>query len=151
MLKKVCSLALACLMLVSMTACGTPEVDLHAVKTDMQTQLAITNATDLPVDTLLSLYGITAESVADSASFMILSDVFPAECIMIKAMDETAAADIAAKLQTRLDSLKAQSVNYDPESYAIAQACTVKVNDVYVAMFFSEYGTQMETIYDSYF
>ena len=151
MMKKICSLAAVCLLLISMTACGTPDVDLQAVKTDMQTQLSIANATDLPVDTLLSLYGITAESVADSASFMILSDVFPAECIMIKATDTTAAADVAAKLQTRLDSLKVQSQNYDPESYAIAQACTVLVNDVYVAMFFSEYGAQMETIYNSYF
>ncbi len=152
MLKKVCSLTLALMMLVGLTACGgTPEVDIQAVKTDMQTQLAITNATDLPVDTLLSLYGITAESVADSASFMILSDIFPAECIMIKAVDTAAASEISTKLQTRLDSLKAQSVNYDPESYAIAQACSVLVNDVYVAMFFSEYGTEMETIYNSYF
>ncbi len=150
-MKKLISLLLAMTMLFSLTACGAPEVDLQAVKTDMLTRLSINNATDIPTDRLMNLYGIAADKVADNASFMILSDVFPAEILMIKAVDTTAAEEIAALMNTRLESLKMQSVNYDAESYEIAQACTVLVNDVYVSMFFSEYGTQMTEIYNSYF
>jgi len=150
-MKKLLSLFLACAMLFAFTACGTPEVDLQAVKTDMQTQLSISNATDIPTDKLMSLYGIAADKLADNASFMILSDVFPAEILMVKAVDTAAAEEIAALMNGRLESLKAQSVNYDAESYAIAQACTVNVDGVYVSMFFSEFGTQMTEIYNSYF
>lgn len=153
MMKKLCCAVLALAMMLSFAACGgtTADVDVAAVKADIIKTVPVTDPIDISTDKLMSLYGIAAEDVAENASFLVMSDIFPAEIIMIKAVDTDAAANVAACLQTRLGSLKVQSQSYDAESYAIAQACTVKTNDTYVAMFFSEHGAQMEEIYDSYF
>lgn len=153
-MKNVMCVFLSIVMLVSLTACGGDQavcVDLQAVKTDILTQLSITDPIELSDDKLLSLYGIPADSMASQACFLVTSDIFPAEILMIEAVDANAADDIAVKLQMRLDSLKVQSQSYDAESYAIAQACTVLADGMYVAMFFSEYGAEMEAIYNSYF
>ncbi len=153
MMKKLLCAALALVMMLSLAACGgtTADVDVAAVKTEIINTVPVADSIDISTDKLMSLYGIDAASVADNASFLVMSDIFPAEIIMIKATDADAAADVAAKLQTRLDNLKVQSQSYDAESYAIAQACTVMTDGVYVAMFFSEHGAQMEEIYNSYF
>ncbi len=154
MLKKTMALLLCLMLVFSFAACGqdTPaEVDLAAVKAKLYSDIPVTEPIELSADRLTSLYGIAADSVAQNESFLVMSDIFPAEIIMIKAVDTAAANDVAAKLQTRLDNLKVQSQSYDAESYAIAQACTVMQDGVYVAMFFSEDGAAMETIYKSYF
>ena len=153
MMKKLTALCLCLLLICSLAACGakTPTVDLAAVKAELYSDIPVTDPIELSNDRLTSLYGIAADSVAENASFLVMSDIFPAEIVMVKAVDAAAATDIAAKLQKRLDNLKVQSQSYDAESYAIAQACTVMQNDVYVAMFFSEDGAAMETVYKAKF
>lgn len=155
MMKNMTALLMCLLLVLGLCACGgndaPVDIDLAAVKTQIYTEIPVNEPIELSADRLTSLYGITADSVAENASFLVMSDIFPAEIIMIKATDSAAADNIAAKLQTRLDSLKVQSQSYDAESYAIAQACTVMQNGDYVAMFFSEDGAAMETIYKSYF
>ena len=145
-MKTVLSVLLACLMVFSLTACGVPEVDLQTVKADMLTQLSLHNTSDLLTDQLTALYGIPSDKVLDNASFMILSDVTPTEVLMIKAVDNAAAEDIAALIPTRLDALKALS----PDNAAL-QACTVNVDHMYVSVFFSEHSADMTEIYNSYF
>ena len=145
-MKTVVSVLLACLMVLGLTACGTPEVDLQAVKADMLSQLSIHNTTDLLTDQLTALYGIPADKVLDNASFMILSDITPTEVLMIKAVDNAAAEEIAALIPARLDALKALS----PNSAAL-QACTVNIDHMYVSVFFSEHSTRMAEIYTGYF
>lgn len=153
MMKNLLCAALALAMMLSFAACGstTADVDIAAVKTEIIETVPVTDPIEISTDKLMSLYGIAAEDVSENASFLVMSDIFPAEIIMIKAVDTDAAATVAAALQTRLDSLKVQSQSYDAESYAIAQACTVMTDGTYVAMFFSEHGAQMEEIYNSYF
>lgn len=154
MMKKMTALLLCVLLMLVLTACGGKDVpasvDLAAVKAQLYADIPVTDPIELSTDRLNALYGITADTVSVNESFLVMSDIFPAEIVMIEAVDAAAADAIAAKLQTRLDSLKIQSQSYDAESYAIAQACTVMQNGNYVAMFFSEDGAAMETIYKSY-
>ena len=70
-------------------------VDLAAVRTDIQTQLGITDALPLETDALLNLYGIDSSWVAQSASFVTMAGTFPDEVILVEAVDETAAASTA--------------------------------------------------------
>lgn len=126
-------------------------VDVVKVKDDMLAKFEIADAIELNEDLLLNQYGITAEQVLAQGSFIVSTGLFPAEIVMVEAVDEAAAEQVAEKLNTRLDSLKAQSKSYDPESYEIAQACQVLTEGNYVAMFFSEDGAEMEELYNSYF
>jgi hypothetical protein len=82
---------------------------------------------------------------------IVMTGVFPAEIIMVEAVDEAAAKDIEAKLQSRLDGLKQQSQSYDAESYAIASACEVEVEGNYVALFFSEHNEGMVSMFNEAF
>lgn len=162
MIKKITAVLMVAVMILSFAACSgagdngektdAPKtVDLTALKTEMVTQFKIDSPIDLDNDKLLNQYGIAAESVKASGSFIVLTGIFPAEIVMIEAVDENAAKEITDKLQKRLDDLKVQSQSYDPESYAIAQACSVLTNGNYVAMFFSEHGAEMEALYNSKF
>ena len=66
----------------------TSRVDLAAVRTDIQTQLGITDALPLETDALLNLYGIDSSWVAQSASFVTMAGTFPDEVILVEAVDE---------------------------------------------------------------
>ena len=162
MVKKITAILMVAIMILSFASCGgagdsadkteAPKtIDLGAIKSEMITQFNIELPIELDNDKLLNQYGIAAQTVKASGSFIVLTGIFPAEIVMIEAVDEAAAKEIAGKLQTRLDDLKIQSQSYDAESYAIAQGCSVLTNGNYVAMFFSEHGAEMETLYNSKF
>ena len=162
MVKKITAILMVAIMILSFASCGgagdsgekteAPKaVDLVAIKNEMITQLNIESPIDLDNDKLLNQYGIAAETVKSSGSFIVLTGVFPAEIIMVEAVDEAAAKDIEAKLQSRLDGLKQQSQSYDAESYAIASACEVEVEGNYVALFFSEHNEGMVSMFNEAF
>ena len=125
-------------------------VDLAAVRTDIQTQLGITDALPLETDALLNLYGIDSGWVAQSASFVTMAGTFPDEVILVEAVDETAAASIQEKLQNRLNEVLVQSESYDPDNYKAAQSCSVRVNGCYVALILSPKQADMAAIYEGY-
>ena len=69
---------------------------------------------------------------------------------MLEAADETAAAEIQSKLEVRLAAIEEQASSYDPDSTALAQACSVRRDGCFVAMFFSSEHETMDTIYAGY-
>lgn len=161
-MKKFISLLIAIIIAFSFAACSPDNaeqsqgndavtVDLAAVKANMIEQLSPVEPIDLQTESLLDLYGINAEDVAESACYTTMDGVFPEEVIMVKATDQDALARIEEKMNTRIDAVKVQSQNYDAENYAIAQKCEVQKNGNYIAMFLSpEYDT-LTQIFNSYF
>ncbi len=125
--------------------------ELGALKDKMIAEFGIKDPIDLDNSKLLDQYGITEDTIASQSSFIVMTGVFPAEIIMVEAVDEAAAKDIEAKLQARLDSLKQQSQSYDAESFAIASACEVETEDNYVALFFSEHNEGMVELFEEKF
>ncbi len=125
--------------------------ELGALKDKMIAEFGIKDPIELDNGKLLDQYGITEDTIASQSSFIVMTGVFPAEIIMVEAVDEAAAKDIEAKLQTRLDSLKQQSQSYDADSYAIASACEVETEDNYVALFFSEHNEGMVEMFEEKF
>lgn len=93
----------------------------------------------LPMETprLKNLYGIDAELVKQSASFVTMSGVFPDEVVLIEAVDDDAKAAIIEKLSARLDEVMVQAQNYDPETYALAQKCAVTDTGNFVTLILS--------------
>ncbi len=151
-MKKTFILILAFLALFSFSSCGGGEssgdVDLAELKNQMVADLSIENANDIPTESLMNLYGITADEVAAQASFTTMSGSFPDEVVMIKAKDENAGNSVAEKLETRVEEVKVQSENYDAENYALAQKCRVLQSGVYVAMFLSPNYDKMAEIWN---
>lgn len=161
------ALVLSLVMVLSLAACGgdkptqeqggdsststtteTKKVDLAAVRTQIIDECQITGNGDVETDGLSRLYGISADQVASSASFSAPSGgAFPQEVVMVEAKDETAAADIQAKLESRLQGIADQAASYDPESLALAEKCKVVTDGVYVGMFFSEQYDTMVSIF----
>lgn len=148
---------IACLLavLLTLSACsgGTkiPDVDLTQVRTDLLEAQGIEDPYLLDTDALKSLYGIEAEDVAQSASYVTMDGTFPDEIILVQAVDDKAAERIQSCLKTRLDEVMVQSQTYDPENYAAAQKCTVTVDGTYVALILSPEQETLRSVYGGYF
>lgn len=125
-------------------------VDLAALRTQFVTDYELTDVLEVETEGLNNLYGITADQVASSASFNAASGAaFPQEIVMIQAVDESAAADIAGKLESRLSNIAEQAASYDPESLELAENCPVVTEGVYVGMFFSSHYDDMAAAFKS--
>lgn len=116
----------------------TGAVDLAALRDKMVSDYQLTDVLEVETPALETAYGISADLVKSSASFNASSGAaFPQEIVMVEAVDETAAADVASKLENRLSSIAEQAASYDPDSLALAEKCKVVTDGVYVGMFFS--------------
>lgn len=164
MTKRLFAAFFAVFMILSLAACGdgtqgdgteeTTEAvrfapDLAALRTKMMADFEGVDPVPFEGDMLLDLYGIKAEDVAESACYMTMDGVFPQEIVMIKASSEEAAARVAAALEKRIEEVKIQSANYDPDNYALAQKCKVATRGVYVTMFLSPHFDAMTELFNS--
>ena len=131
------AMVLTLTMVLSLAACGNDDANPDQATDSTQVQTGDTDA-------LNNLYGITADQVASSASFNATSGAaFPQEVVMIQAVDASAASDIAAKLESRLNTIAETAASYDPTSLELAENCPVVTNGVYVGMFFSSHYDDM--------
>lgn len=127
---------------------GPIAVDLTALKAQIFADLSVTDAVDVETDMLLDLYGIAAADVAESVGYMTMDGVFPDEVILVKAVDADAAQRIADALTRRLEEVKLQSKDYDPENYELAQSCSVQTTDLYVTLFLSPHHERMTELFN---
>lgn len=166
-MKRFLTLLMALMMLLTMAACGgdqepnttdepnqtetqepagepAADVDLEALKAQMLSDAGIADYIDVPTENLSSLYGIDAAQVVSAAAFNAMTGgAFPEEVVMVQAADEAAAADVAAKLEARLDSIAQQAASYDPDSLELAGNCDVVTAGVYVGLFFTQHYDAM--------
>lgn len=168
-MKRFLTLLMALTMLMALAACGgddTPEtdpsgessqtetqdpvtepaagVDLEALKAQMLSDAGITDYIDVPAENLSGVYGIDAAQVVSAAAFNAMTGgAFPEEVVMVQATDEAAAADVAAKLEAKLDSIAQQAASYDPDSLELAENCDVVTDGVYVGLFFTQHYDAM--------
>ena len=138
-----------------LTACSAPSAGPDKTIAEISDEIIagaeIANPMPIGTDSLLSLYGISADDVEESACFITMNGVFPDESIIVKAKDADAAARIKACLDNRLKEVLDQSRSYDAESYAVAQKCHVNENGLYLSLFVSAAHEKMNEIYLSHF
>ena len=141
--RSLCVLLAVCLLL-GCTACAK-KVNLEEVKSDMVTQLQLV---PFAVDAAKAQewYGITADNCEQAVVFTLTENLYPAEVVMVKAVDDDAAELIAATMGLRLANLKTQS----PDRTGSAMSCEVRQDGRYVAMFFSAQHDAMLAIYNGY-
>ena len=126
------------------------DVDLALIKDNIIKSVQIKDPIMVETSRLKNLYGIEETSVKQSACFVTMDGVFPAEIIMIEAKDSANAEKIAELLENRLNEVKIQSQSYDPENYKLAQQCTVDINGNYVTMFLTAEHREMKNIYNEF-
>lgn len=126
------------------------DVDLEALKAQMLSDAGITDYIDVPAENLSSVYGIDAAQVVSAAAFNAMTGgAFPEEVVMVQAADEAAAADVAAKLEAKLDAIAQQAASYDPDSLELAENCDVVIDGVYVGLFFTQHYDAMVSAFQS--
>jgi len=126
------------------------QVSLEEVRAAILDQLSINDPLLLETDMLEGLYGITADMLKQSASFVTMSGTFPDEVILTEAVDDAAAEAVAAALQKRLDEVMVQSKTYDAENYEAAQQCKVSRNGLFVALILSPKQGDMVSVYEGF-
>lgn len=125
-------------------------VDLAAVRQAMLDAAGADDPLLLDTGALSAMYGIETGWVAQSASFILMSGVFPDEVILVEAVDQEAAAQVAAKLQSKLDDTLNQAQLYDPESYAALQSCGVAADGLFVSLILSSSQAELAAVYHQY-
>ena len=147
----ICLLSLV-LSLCMLTACGTADVDLKVVFDDINSQFGITGLTVIEDASKLNRYYMIEEDKVEqfAAEFSAESSVFT-EVVLIKAVDEAAASEIATLLNNHLQSRMSEAKSYNPESVAMLEGCSVETNGVYVSLIIGENVAEMKAVYDSYF
>ena len=124
--------------------------DLAGLMAQMIADAGIADYIEVPAENLSNVYGIDAAQVVNAAAFNAMTGgAFPEEVVMVQAVDEAAAADIAAKLEGRLTSIADQAASYDPASLELAENCDVITSGVYVGLFFSNHYDAMSAAFQS--
>ena len=124
--------------------------DLAGLMAQMIADAGIADYIEVPVENLTNVYGIDAAQVVNAAAFNAMTGgAFPEEVVMIQAVDEAAAADIAAKLEGRLTSIADLAASYDPASLELAESCDVVTSGVYVGLFFTNHYDAMSSAFQS--
>lgn len=119
---------------------------LQTIRTEMIDSLEIENYLDIDENRLQNVYGISAEDFTESASFVTMSGVFPHEVILVEAKDDDAAERISEKLENRLEEVRNQYRDYDAESYAMAEECSVDTDGEIVSLLLSPEHKAMRDI-----
>ena len=124
--------------------------DLAGLMAQMISDAGIADYIEVPAENLSNVYGIDAAQVVNAAAFNAMTGgAFPEEVVMVQAVDEAAAADIAAKLEGRLTSIADQAASYDPASLELAESCDVVTSGVYVGLFFTNHYDAMSSAFQS--
>ena len=132
------------------TAAAPESGDLTALLDQMISEAGITDTLQVGRDTLLTVYGLNADQITDIAGINASSGgAFPQEIVVVKAVDEDAAASVAMAFMNRLSEIASQAESYDPDSYALAQNCSVITRGNYVGLFFSEDYAQLSELFQN--
>lgn len=110
---------------------------LQDIRDKIISSLEIEDYLDIDENRLQNVYGIDPEDFTESASFVTMSGVFPHEVVLVEAKDDDAAKRIAEKLENRLEEVRNQYRDYDAESYAMAEECSVDTDGEIVSLLLS--------------
>ena len=139
-----------CLLL---AGCGQRHVSnspLDGIRDEIIVSLGSADPVILNEKLLFTLYGIEERDYTEMGAYQAMWGIFPDECIMVRATED-GIGRVQEALQSHLDSVLAQSANYDPETNAVARKCRVSVDGQYVSLFLSASHERMEELYRSHF
>lgn len=127
-------------------------VDLQVVFDDINEQFDFADLTVIEEKSKLNRYYMIDETTVEqfAAEFSVESSVFT-EIVLIQAVDEDSAKDIAALLNSHYDARLSEAQSYNPESVAMLENCSVEQNGTYVSLIIADNATEVREVYNSYF
>lgn len=124
-------------------------VNIQDVKKQILEKIDIVDPMDMTTERACVQYYLDAADVKDTACVIAMGGAFPEEIIMIEAVDADAAERVAEKLSAKLKDLLNQSANYDADTNALLQECSVVVDGNYVTLFIHAEHAQMREIFNA--
>ncbi len=154
-MKKFLSIVLVLATVLAFAACGKKAVEPTAALINIYNEIAKTISMDyekfeLSADDMIDYYGIESAKISELVAVQDACG-YKDEIVMIKAVDEAAAQEIASLLNEHIDYQKESMQNYDAAQFEILGKSKVDVKGQYVAMFISSSQDKMLEIYNSYF
>lgn len=150
-MKKTLILLLAAVA-VLFSACGSAAEakPLREIFNDIKAEVAFEGISEITTARQMDrFYGITEDMAAEFAGFTSPSGVKQEEVVLVKAVDDSAAAAIKEKLDNCYASKLQQNKDYNPEQAAIIERCSVERDGLYVSMILSDKAEQINRIYRS--
>ncbi len=149
-MKKTLVLLLAVVMVLC-CACGkTQAKPLADIYNDIKAQVNFENVTELTEIRLMErFYGITEDMAAEFAGCVNNSAVNQEAVVLVKAVDDNAAAAVEEKLANYYQAKLNQNKDYNPEQAAIIEKCSVDRDGLYISMIISENADKIKEIYRS--
>lgn len=146
-MKKLMSVILALVMLLSLTACGD-KGSTDGSTTPLQLNMAevyttITEGVEMPEmmqvegDTLLDYFGIKSEYCKQSVIYICVNSLRADEIWLMEATDAESMTQLKQLAQGRLNQKDAESVTYSPEQNAVVKAAQVIEVGNYLVMIVS--------------
>lgn len=123
---------------------------LEDIRNEIISSIGAEDAAPLDADSASAIYGVDTADISQAAGFVVMAGTFPHEIIMIQAVSEEAASEVAELFETKLDAFTQQSKGYDAHNYALAQKCKVERNGNFVALFLSPDCEKIKGIYSKY-
>ena len=153
MMKKFVSVCLILLTLI-LTSCSSLKVEElpepSELFSEIKGKVQMMEMINVPEDYLKSNTGIDAESYSSMVYYIPLESVSPEEIIIIRAVDNIAAADIQSKLEALLTSKEMAAQMYLTEYMPVIQQGFVRRDGLTVSLIVSAQAAQIAEIYDSY-
>lgn len=150
-MRKFLSLALAALLILSLTACGSQQktYDLDSIAASFMETLADSEPLKMENAAISDLYNTDPADVKNAVCIVTMggTGAFPDEIIMMEAVDDAAAGRIQSKLEARLADVTNQAQNYDADSLALFQSCKVERFGNYVNLFISPDAQTLREIF----
>ena len=153
-MKRLMSLLLVIMLMVSLTACGGND-SANAVAPNMQTVFEAMSA-NLPDDAMafdadyvFNAYGVKAEDCKQQVVVSYYDGAVTAEIWLIEAVSQDALNAIKALAQSRLESMQEQFQSYDPKAYALTQDAQLFTEGNCLVFVVSENADALVSVYKS--
>lgn len=153
-MKRLISVLLAMMLLVSMTACGGKD-STNAAAPNMQTvfeamsEYLPDDANAFDGDYVFNAYGVKPEDCKQQVVVSYYDGAVTAEVWLIEAVSQDTLNGIKALAQSRLESMQEQFQSYDPKAYALAQDAQLFTEGNCLVFVVSENAEQLVNTYKS--
>lgn len=153
-MKKLLSLLLLAVMILTLSACGgggkqsAKSADLKAVlaKFTFDGEMLEMDENDM-----LDVYGIQAADMKQFAAAVNTSGIDCDEVVLVEAKDADTASRVKEALDKRYQAKLNETENYLPDEYAVIKTCSVVMDGNYVAMIVAPNAADLVKIYNESF
>lgn len=135
-MKKFVAFSLVFLLLISLSACGAAKsADLPALYSQMESTLP--EMLVLDDNTMLNFLGINSADCTQVVASICNDGLRADEVWLIEAKDASAAESLVALAERRIESKKAETINYTPDQYLIVEKAELIAEGNYVILLVS--------------